>query len=68
MQLPRLLVKVIDPAGVYMQDRSPRRPGSIFRGGAVFAPGVPGGARQATCQELVEMRAQAETARANPKG
>lgn len=63
MQLPRLLVKVIDPAGVYMQGRSPRWPGPIFRGGAVYGPGVPGGARQATSQELVEMRAQAETGR-----
>jgi hypothetical protein len=68
MQLPRLLVKVIDPAGVYMQDSSPRLPGSIFRGGAVFGPGVPGGARQATCQELVEMRAQAEAARREFEG
>jgi hypothetical protein len=48
MQLPRLLVKVIDPAGVYLQDSSPRLPGSLFRGGAVCGPGVPGGARQAT--------------------
>ena len=68
MQLPRLLVKVIDPGTVYMQDRSPRRPGSLFRGGAVFGPGVPGGARQATCQELVKMRAQAETARREFEG
>jgi hypothetical protein len=68
MQLPRLLAKVIDPAGVYMQGRSPRRPGPIFSGGAVFGPGVPGGARQATCQELVEMRAQAETVRREFEG
>ena len=68
MQLPRLLVKVIDPAGVYMQGHRPRRPGSVFRGGAVFGPGVPGGARQATSQELVEMRAQAETARREFEG
>ena len=68
MQLPRLLVKVIDPAGVYMQGRSPRRPGPIFREGAVFGPGVPGGARQATYQELVEMRAQTETARREFEG
>jgi hypothetical protein len=68
MQLPRLLVKVIDPAGVYMQSRSPRGPGPIFREGAVLGPGVPGGARQATSQELVEMRAQAEAARREFEG
>ncbi|HEY5180729.1 MAG TPA: hypothetical protein VIJ07_13335 [Dermatophilaceae bacterium] len=68
MQLPRFLVKMIDPGTVYMQDRSPRRPGPIFRGGAVFGPGIPGGARQATYQELVEMRAQAETARREFEG
>ena len=68
MQLPRFLVKMIGPGTVYMQDRSPRRPGPIFRGGAVFGPGIPGGARQATYQELVEMRAQAETARREFEG
>lgn len=60
MQLPRLLVKVIDPATVYMQDRSPRRSGPMFHGGAVFGPGVEGGARQATPAELEHMRIEAE--------
>ena len=59
MQLPRLLVRLIDPATAYMQGRSPRRSGPIFRGGAVFGPGV-GGARQATPEELEHMRTEAE--------
>jgi len=59
MQLPRWIVKVIDPVTVYMQDSSPRLKGPMFRGGAVFGPGVPGGARQATPEELDEMRARA---------
>jgi len=63
MQLPRPLVKVIDPATAYMQARSPRPSGPAFRGGAIFGPGVPGGARQATFQELEEMRAHTEAAR-----
>jgi len=63
MQLPRPLVKVIDPATAYMQAPSPRPSGPAFRGGAIFGPGVPGGARQATFQELEEMRAHTEAAR-----
>jgi len=66
--VPRLLVKVIDPATVFMQDRSPRRGGPIFSEGAVFGPGVPGGARQATSQELFEMRAHVETVRRESAG
>lgn len=63
MQLPRWLVKVIDPPTGYMQDRSPRPAGPVFRGGAIFGPGVDGGARQATPEELEQMRAEAETRR-----
>ncbi len=64
MQLPRWLVKVIDPPTGYMQDRSPRPAGGpVFRGGAIFGPGVEGGARQATPEELRRMRAEAETSR-----
>ncbi len=62
MHLPRWMVKVIDPVTGYMQDRTRRR-GAMFRGGAVFGPGVPGGARQATAEELAEMRAEAEAVR-----
>ncbi|MDQ2756463.1 MAG: hypothetical protein M3Y71_07855 [Actinomycetota bacterium] len=65
MQLPRFLVKVIDPATVYMQDRSPRRSGPFFRGGAIFGPGVEGGARQATAAELEHLRIAAESCRLN---
>ncbi len=60
MQLPRWLVKVIDPPTGYLDDRSPRRSGPTFRGGAVFGPGVEDGARQATPEELERMRTQAE--------
>jgi len=63
MQLPRWMVKVIDPPTGYMQDRCPRAAGPIFRGGAIFGPGVDGGARQATPEELEQMRAHAETRR-----
>ncbi len=62
VQLPRWIVKVIDPVTGYMQDRSPRPRGPMFRGGAVYGPGVPGGARQATDEELEEMRAESEAA------
>lgn len=60
MQLPRLLVQVIDPATVYLQDRLPQHSGPMFHGGAVFGPGVEGGARQATPAELERMRVEAE--------
>lgn len=59
MQLPRWIVKVIDPATVYMQDSSASPQGPMFRGGAVFGPEVPDGARQATLEELDDMRARA---------
>lgn len=58
VQLPRWMVKVIDPVTGYMQDARPSGP--MFHGGAIFGPGVPGGARQATPEELDEMRAEAE--------
>ncbi len=62
MELLRWLVKVIDPVTAYMQGTAPRRTGPMFRGGAVFGPGVPGGARQATPEELDQMRAEATAA------
>lgn len=57
VQLSRWMVKVIDPVTGYMQDRSPPLRGPMFRGGAIFGPG---GARQATSEELEEMRAESE--------
>lgn len=62
MELPRWIVKVIDPVTAYMQGTTPRRTGPMFRGGAVVGPGVPGGARQATPEELDQMRAEATAA------
>ena len=60
MQLPSFLVDLIDPAGRYMRRGTPRRSGPGFRGGSVWGPGVPGGARQATDEELEAMRQQME--------
>lgn len=72
VNLPPLIVGIFDPAGRYMRKhdrahpprwrrkvcmRSRRRP---FVGGAVFGPDVPGGARQATAEELTSMRHRAE--------
>ena len=65
VQLPAVLVRVIDPANGYFEKRrSPRRGGPIYRGGAVFGPGVPGGSRQATDDEIAEMQRRAN---AEPK-
>lgn len=63
MHLPRLLLRVVDPAGAYFQARRPPRRGPLHRGGAVFGPGVPGGSRQATPEEIEEMRRRAAAAR-----
>jgi hypothetical protein len=73
VNLPRLLVGIFDPAGRYMRkhDRAhplrQRRKTSLmssrhrpFVGGAVFGPDVPGGARQATAEELASMRERAQ--------
>ncbi len=61
------MVKVIDPPTGYMQDRFPRPAGPIFRGGAIFGPGVDGGARQATPEELERMRAEADARRGDAR-
>ena len=60
MALPRLLLRVIDPAGAYLGDPARRRRGPTYRGAAVFGPDVPGGSRQATAEEIDEMRRAAE--------
>jgi hypothetical protein len=54
MALPRLLLRVIDPAQGYFDRHSvaPHRGGStLHRRAAVFGPGVPGGSRAATAEE-----------------
>jgi hypothetical protein len=58
MALPRLLLRVIDPAQVYFDRHSiAPRPGGppVQRQAAVFGPGVPGGSRPATADELAAM-------------
>jgi hypothetical protein len=76
MNLPPVLVEIFDPAGRYMRRHDPspprrrhrelsvrsrRRP---FRGGVVFGPDVPGGARHATPEELATLRGLAQQDRA----
>ncbi len=59
LRWPRPLMRIIDPANVYFDDRSPhRQPAPIYRGGVVFGPGVPGGSRQATDEEIAQWRRQ----------
>jgi hypothetical protein len=72
VNLPPRIVEIFDPAGRYMRKHDPypspypprrrhrglsarSRRGS-FVGGFVFGPDVPGGARQATAEELASMR------------
>jgi hypothetical protein len=58
--LPRLLLSVIDPAGAYLGRPARRRRGPTYRGAAVFGPDVPGGSRQATPEEIDDLRRAAE--------
>lgn len=63
MMLPRLLLRVIDPAQVYFDRHSmgQRWGGPVHRQAAVFGPGVPTGSRPATGEEraaLTERRAR----------
>jgi hypothetical protein len=62
MTLPWPILWLIDPAGAYWSRRTPPPDGPVFSGGVVFGPDVPGGSRQATEQELEEMRARTEPA------
>jgi hypothetical protein len=55
MKLPRPLLWLIDPAGAYWARHTPEPDGPAYRGGAVFGPGVPGGSRQATDEEIEAM-------------
>ena len=53
-------MRLVDPADAYMGVRSPRYRDPIYQGGAIFGPGVPGGSRQATQEELDAMRQSAD--------
>ena len=57
--LPRLLMRLVDPAGAYLADHAPRRGGPRYREAAVFGPDVPGGSRQATPEEIADFRRSA---------
>jgi hypothetical protein len=57
MALPWPLLWLLDPAGAYWARRTPRPHGPVHRGAAVFGPGVPGGSRQATDEEIRAMTA-----------
>jgi len=64
MDLPRWMIGLLDPASreferARRRDGLPHpRRGRTFRGGAVMGPGIPGGSRQATAEELATMSAQ----------
>jgi hypothetical protein len=61
MRLGRAFLRIVDPASAYMQSQGPGRPrGPVLRRAALFGPGVEGGARQATAEELEEIRARHE--------
>ena len=61
MRLGQALLWIFDPASAYMRSQSPVRPrGPVFRGGAAFGPGVEGGARRATDEELEDLRGRHE--------
>ena len=52
-------MRLVDPADAYLGVRSLRYRNPIYVGGAIFGPGVPGGSRQATQEELDAMRQSA---------
>ena len=54
---------ILDPAGVYLSDRTPARRGRVYREAAVFGPGVPGGSRQASEAEIRALRERRELER-----
>ena len=59
MALPSPMLWLIAPAGAYWARRTPPVDGPVYLGGAVFGPGVPGGSRQATEEELAAMAVDA---------
>ena len=54
-------MQIVDPAGVYFSDHSPARRGPVYREAAVFGPGVPGGSRQATDEEIRALRGRSRS-------
>lgn len=66
--LPRLLIRLVDPANVYLADHTPRRRGPIYREAAVFGPDIPGGSRQATPEEIADLRQRAQHRLADADG
>jgi hypothetical protein len=71
MRLPRLLLALIDPASAAMDSRNWSRRRPLYRGGAVFGSGVPGGSRQATPEEIEAIRRhsqQQQRAEGSPVG
>lgn len=76
VNLPPVLMEIFDPAGRYMRKHDPYPPRrrqrglsvrsqrTPFVGGVVFGPDVPGGARQASAEELASMRERVQQGRA----
>ena len=66
MQLPRFLIRLFDPAQGYFDQQHPRPPRApVHREAVVFGPGVPGGSRAPTADELADMRRTAAGHRAD---
>ena len=67
MQLPRFLIRLIDPAqGCFDRQHGLRRSRElVHREAVVFGPGVPGGSRAPTADELAAMRLDAARHRAD---
>ena len=57
MALPWRLLWLVDPAGAHLARPAPGPRGPVFRRAAVFGPGIPGGSRQATDEEIAAMDA-----------
>ena len=66
MGLPRFVVRLFDPAQGYFDQQHGRRPRTlVHREAVVFGPGVPGGSRAPTADELAAMRQDAALHRAD---
>lgn len=64
--LPRLLMRLVDPANVYFADHTPRRRGPIYREATVERD--PGGSRRATPEEISDLRQRAQRPLADADG
>jgi hypothetical protein len=67
VQLPRFLIRLIDPAQGYFDQQHGRRRSRelVHREAVVFGPGVPGGSRAPTADELADLRRTAARHRAD---